>query len=145
MKTVMTTKEAGIAARTWYVLDAEDAVLGRLATKVAGLLTGKHKVSYVPHEDTGDFVIIVNASKVRMTGSKLDGKVYRRHTGHPGGIREKAARVALSDSPEKLIHRTIVGMLPRNRLGRKLATKLKVYADAQHPHTAQQPQPLPWQ
>lgn len=142
MKTVMTSKESALEGREWFVIDADNAVLGRLATKAANVLRGKHKPTFVPHEDTGDFVIVVNAAKVRLTGNKVDDKMYRRHTGYPGGVRERTARELLNEAPERIIEQAICGMLPKNRLGRRLARKLKVYAGATHPHEAQTPKAL---
>ncbi|HYD47917.1 MAG TPA: 50S ribosomal protein L13 [Terriglobales bacterium] len=139
MKTLMVTREAGLEERRWYVLNAQDAVLGRLAVKAATLLRGKHKPNFTPHEDTGDFVIVVNAERVKLTGNKVEDKMYRRHTGYPGGLRERTAREYLALAPEEMVREAVVGMLPKNRLGRRLATKLKVYAGEQHPHEAQQP------
>ena len=126
----------------WYVVDASNQVLGRLATRVAWLLAGKHRPGYVPYLDTGDFVIVTNAEKVRLTGRKLDEKVYRRHTGYPGGLREARAREVQSKHPERLIEDAVRGMLPKSKLGRKLIRKLKVYRGATHPHDAQKPKPL---
>jgi large subunit ribosomal protein L13 len=126
----------------WYVVDASNQVLGRLATRVAWLLAGKHRPGYVPYLDTGDFVIVTNAEKVRLTGRKLDEKVYRRHTGFPGGLREARAREVQSKHPERLIEDAVRGMLPKSKLGRKQIRKLKVYRGATHPHDAQKPKPL---
>jgi large subunit ribosomal protein L13 len=126
----------------WFVVDATDQVLGRLATRVARVLAGKHRPGFVPYLDTGDFVIVTNADKVRLTGRKLDEKVYRRHTGYPGGLRESRAREVKSRHPERLIEEAVRGMLPKSRLGRKQIRKLKVYRGATHPHDAQQPKPL---
>ncbi len=128
--------------RAWYVVDLEDKVLGRAATEIARVLRGKHKAIYTPSVDTGDFVIVVNADKVRLTGNKLDAKMYYRHTGYPGGIRSINANDLLSKKPEMLIQAAVKGMLPKNRLGRKMFTKLKVYAGSEHPHSAQQPKEL---
>lgn len=126
----------------WYVVDATNQVLGRLATRVARVLAGKHRAGFVPYLDTGDFVIVTNADKVRLTGQKLDEKLYRRHTGFPGGLRESRAREVQSRHPERLIEEAVRGMLPKSRLGRKQIRKLKVYRGATHPHDAQQPKPL---
>jgi large subunit ribosomal protein L13 len=134
--------EGARAARKWYVVDATDQVLGRLASRVAATLRGKNNPAFTPHVDCGDFVIVVNASKVRLTGAKPAGKVYYRYTGYPGGIRSETAGHLLERQPEELIRKAVTGMLPRNRLGRKLIGKLKVYTGADHPHVAQQPQPL---
>lgn len=127
--------------RVWHVIDAEDVVLGRLATEVATLLRGKHKSIYAPHVDTGDFVIIVNAEKVALTGSKRDQKFAYRHTGYPGGIRKRSFGDLLDNRPERLVEKVVKGMLPKNRLGRAQAKKLRVYAGPDHPHAAQKPQP----
>jgi large subunit ribosomal protein L13 len=132
----------GEVERMWYVVDAADQTLGRLATRIATILRGKHKPEYTPHEDVGDFVVIVNADKVRVTGRKLDQKMYYRHTGYPGGIREISLRRQLEEHPERVIYRAVKGMLPRGPLGRSQLKKLKIYAGAQHPHEAQQPQAL---
>ncbi len=126
----------------WHVIDAEGQVLGRLATKAARLLTGKDKPIYTPFLDTGDHVIIINAEKVKLTGKKLTDKMYRHHTGFPGGLRETAAGVLLSKDPGKLIREAVIGMLPKTKLGRAMRKKLKVYAGPQHPHEAQQPTPM---
>ena len=124
----------------WYVIDAADVVLGRLSTKVATLLRGKHKASFTPGLDTGDFVIVVNADKVKMTGNKWDDKRYYRHSGDPGHLHQQTARELRDKSPERLVRFAVWGMLPKNRLGRQLLRKLKIYAGAEHPHQAQQPQ-----
>ena len=129
--------------RGWYVVDAEDLVLGRMATEVARVLRGKHKPTFAPHLDTGDHVIVVNASKVVLTSGKSDKKMVYRHSGYPGGIRATTYGDLLASKPEEAVRRSIRGMLPKNRLGRQMLKKLKVYAGPDHPHTAQQPQPLP--
>jgi large subunit ribosomal protein L13 len=130
--------------RRWYVVDATDQVLGRLATRLATVLRGKHKPIYTPHVDTGDFVVVVNAAKVRLTGRKRSDKTYIRHTGWPGGFRETtAAKVLEGPHPERVIEAAVRGMLPKNHLGRKMGAKLKVYAGAEHPHAAQRPEALP--
>ena len=126
----------------WYVVDAANQVLGRLATRIARVLSGKHRAGYVPFLDTGDFVIVTNADKVKLTGTKLDDKVYRRHTGYPGGLRSVGARDQQARHPERLIEDAVRGMLPKSKLGRKMIKKLKVYRGAKHPHEAQQPRPL---
>jgi large subunit ribosomal protein L13 len=126
----------------WHVIDAEGQILGRLATKAARLLTGKNKPIYTPFLDTGDHVIIINAGKVKLTGKKLTDKMYRHHTGYPGGLREIAAGTLLSKDPGKLVREAIIGMLPKTKLGRVMRKKLKVYQGPQHPHQAQQPTPL---
>ncbi len=128
--------------RNWYVVDAEGQVLGRLATKIATMLRGKHKPIFTPHLDTGDFVVVVNADKVRLTGRKLDQKKYYRHSGYMGGLKEATAKEMLERKPEEVIRLAVKRMLPKNRLGRKQLKKLKIYAGPDHPHTAQQPQPL---
>jgi len=128
--------------RAWYVVDLEDKVLGRAATEIARVLRGKHKPIYTPSVDTGDFVIVVNADKVKLTGNKLDAKMYYRHSGYPGGIRSASASELLEKKPEMLIQAAVKGMLPKNSLGRKIFTKLKVYAGSEHPHNAQQPKEL---
>ncbi|HHW69162.1 MAG TPA: 50S ribosomal protein L13 [Tenericutes bacterium] len=125
--------------RKWYIIDAEGETLGRLATKVAHILRGKHKPTYTPHLDCGDFVIVVNASKVNLTGNKLDNKIYYNHSGYTGGLRERTARVMKEKYPTEMIERAIKGMLPKGRLGRQMYRKLFVYADGNHPHMAQQP------
>jgi len=136
------TPKASEIRRAWYVVDAEDLVLGRMATEVARVLRGKHKPIFAPHLDTGDHVIVVNASKVVLTSSKGDTKLVRRHTGYPGGLKTTTYGELLTAKPEDAIRRTVRGMLPKNRLGRAMVKKLKVYAGPDHPHSAQQPQPL---
>jgi large subunit ribosomal protein L13 len=126
-------------SRDWVVLDAADQVLGRLATEAARLLRGKHKPEFTPFLDTGDFVVVVNAERVRLTGTKLDDKVYYRHSGRPGSLKSETARERLGTRPERVIQAAVWGMLPKNRLGRKLLRKLKVYSGPDHPHQAQQP------
>ncbi len=138
--TKMLTREDALAQRQWYVIDAGDQVLGRVATRVAGLLRGKGKASFTPHVDCGDFVVVVNASKVRLTGSKETDKQYYRHSGYPGGISSMPAAELRETHPERLIRFAVEGMLPKNRLGRQLAAKLKVYGGGDHPHSAQLPQ-----
>ncbi|HEY52870.1 MAG TPA: 50S ribosomal protein L13 [Caldilineae bacterium] len=128
--------------RTWYVVDAEGKTLGRLATEVARILRGKHKPIYTPHVDTGDYVIIVNADKIRVTGKRLDQKKYYRHSGYMGGLKETTLRTMLDKHPERVLQLAVKGMMPKNRLGRKMYRKLKVYAAPDHPHAAQNPQPL---
>jgi large subunit ribosomal protein L13 len=137
------TTEAARAARRWYVADADGKVLGRLASRVAGVLRGKENASFSPHLDAGDFVVVVNAAKVRLTGQKLAQKQYIRHTGYPGGVRRARAEEVLAKHPTRVVREAVVGMLPKNRLGRHLATKLKIYAGPEHPHRAQKPVPLP--
>jgi large subunit ribosomal protein L13 len=126
----------------WHVIDAEGQVLGRLATRAARILTGKDKPIYTPFLDTGDHVIIINAEKIKLTGKKLTDKLYRHHTGYPGGLRETAAGMLLAKDPGKLIREAVIGMLPKTKLGRAMRKKLKVYQGSQHPHRAQQPTPL---
>ncbi len=128
--------------RKWYVVDAEGKTLGRLATQVATILRGKHKPIFTPHVDTGDFVIIVNAEKVKLTGKKLDQKMYRWHTGYPGGLKERTYRDMMNNKPEKVVLSAVKGMLPKNSLGRKMLTKLKVYRGLEHKHEAQKPEVL---
>jgi large subunit ribosomal protein L13 len=132
----------GEIARDWYVVDAEGLTLGRLATQIADTLRGKRKPQYTPHVDTGDFVVVVNAEKIAVTGNKLDQKRYYRHSGYPGGLKKRTLNDMLERRPEEVIRKAVRGMLPRNRLGRKQLTKLKVYAGPDHPHAAQKPQPL---
>ena len=128
--------------RKWYVIDAQGPVLGRLATRVATILRGKHKPTFSPHLDVGDHVVVINAEKVQFTGRKLQDKQYRWHTGYIGGLKEVSAETMLRTHPERVIEWAVEGMLPKNRLGRAMAKKLKVYRGAEHPHDAQQPQPL---
>lgn len=126
----------------WYVVDAQGKTLGRLASQVASILRGKHKAIFTPHVDCGDFVIIINADKVWTTGRKLDQKVYYRHSGYPGGLKEITLRDQLEKFPERVIETAVRGMLPKNKLGRQMYKKLKVYAGPSHPHEAQKPEPL---
>jgi len=126
--------------RKWYVVDADGETVGRICSKIAHVLRGKHKPSFTPHVDCGDNVIVINAEKVRFTGQKFDQKEYLRHTGYPGGQRSKTAKVLLAERPERIIEIAVKGMLPKNRLGRATYKKLYVYAGAEHPHTAQQPE-----
>lgn len=128
--------------REWFVVDATGMTLGRLATQIATVLRGKHKPIYSPHMDTGDFVIVVNAHKVRVTGRKLDQKFYYRHSGYPGGLKQISLRDQLDRHPDRVIRLAVRGMLPKNRLGRQMIKKLKIYATPGHPHAAQQPKPL---
>jgi large subunit ribosomal protein L13 len=129
--------------RHWYVVDAEGQTLGRLATRIADTLRGKHKAQYTPHVDTGDFVVVVNAEKIAVTGKKLDEKLYHRHSGYPGGLRTRTLREQLDRRPTEVLRKAVKGMLPRNRLSRAQLTKLKIYAGPEHPHEAQDPKPLP--
>jgi large subunit ribosomal protein L13 len=128
--------------RKWYLVDASGRTLGRLATRIAMVLMGKHKSTYTPHVDTGDYVVVVNADKVVLTGKKLDQKKYYRHSGYPGGLKVVTARQLLQKHPEKLIYLAVKRMLPKNALGRKMLKKLKVYAGPEHPHQAQKPEPI---
>jgi len=128
--------------RQWFVVDAEGQNLGRLATRIATILRGKHKPTYTPSMDMGDFVIVVNADKVTVTGGKMDDKKYYRYSGYPGGLRETSLRDMLERHPERVLEAAVRGMLPKNRLGRKMIKKLKVYAGSTHPHSAQQPKEL---
>ena len=138
MKTYM-AKPAEVD-RKWYVIDAANQTLGRLSSEVASILRGKHKPTYTPHVDTGDFVIIINAEKIRLTGDKLNQKKYRYHTGYPGGLKETDYRTLLQKKPEKAIEVAVKGMLPHTRLGNQMITKLKVYRGTEHPHQAQKPE-----
>jgi large subunit ribosomal protein L13 len=137
----MKTEEA-LAQRQWYVVDAQGKVLGRMASEIAKVLRGKNKPIFTPNADAGDFVIVINARGVKLTGKKLQKKAYYRHTEYPGGIREKTAEKMLKEKPEDLVLLAVKGMLPKNRLSRRLVTKLKIYAGSEHPHEAQKPQPL---
>ncbi|WP_052669250.1 50S ribosomal protein L13 [Nitriliruptor alkaliphilus] len=129
--------------RAWFVVDAEGQSLGRLATRIAGVLRGKHKPTFAPHLDVGDFVIVVNAEKVTLKGSKLEQKLYHRHSGYPGGLTSVPFLTMLDKKPTEVVERAVFGMLPKNKLGRAMGKKLKVYAGPTHPHEAQAPQPLP--
>ena len=135
--TYMQKKET--VERNWYVIDAEGVNLGRLATRVADVLRGKHKPTFTPHIDCGDFVIVVNASKVNLTGNKLNDKIYYNHSGYTGGLRERTAREMIENYPTEMVERAVKGMLPKTRLGRQMYKKLFVYAGSEHPHAAQQP------
>ena len=132
--------ENALRDRHWVLIDASERPLGRVATRAASVLRGKHRPDFTPNQDAGDFVIIINAGKVRLTGTKLEGKVYSRHTGYPGGVRKTSAARLMETRPERLLEAAVRGMLPKNRLGRRLFTKLKIYRGADHPHAAQQPQ-----
>ncbi len=140
MNTYMQRKED--INRKWYVIDADGLNLGRLASRVAHILRGKHKATFTPHVDCGDYVIVINASKVNLTGSKLDKKIYYNHSGYPGGLRERTARVMRDKYAVEMIERAVDGMLPNGRLGRQMYKKLFVYEDNNHPHIAQQPETL---
>ncbi|MBX5474241.1 MAG: 50S ribosomal protein L13 [Thermoleophilia bacterium] len=132
----------GEVAREWYLVDADGQTLGRLATRIADTLRGKRKPQYTPHVDTGDFVVVVNADKIAVTGRKLDQKRYYRHSGYPGGLRSRTLREQLERRPTEVLRAAVKGMLPKNRLARRQLTKLKIYAGPEHPHTAQNPRPL---
>jgi len=134
--------KAGEVTRTWHVIDAEDVVLGRLASQAASLLRGKHKTTFAPHIDTGDFVVIINADKVALTGAKLRDKIDYRHSGYPGGLRATSYADLLEQNPRRAVEKAVKGMLPHNKLGRQQLKKLKVYAGPEHPHQAQQPKPF---
>ena len=136
------TPRPGDIDRSWWLVDASDLPLGRLASEVAQLLRGKHKPKYAPHMDLGDFVVIINAEKVVVTGSKTDDKRYYRHSGYPGGLTESSFRKMQQTHPERVVEKAVIGMLPRNRLGRAMGSKLKVYTGPDHPHAGQAPQPL---
>ena len=142
MKTSFLTKESALAERKWVAVDATDKVVGRLATEIAGILRGKNKPSFSPHSDLGDFVVVINAEKVKFTGKKESDKTYYRHTGYVGGIKVETAAELRSKKPEEIIKRAVKGMLPRNDLGRNQLKKLKVYVGTEHPHNAQQPASL---
>ncbi len=138
MKTPFAKKEE--LQKKWYLIDAKDAILGRLAVKIAKLLRGKDKPIFTPNVDTGDFVIVINAEKIKVTGKKLDNKVYYHHSGYPGGLKSETLRQRLQKSPEKIISEAVWGMLPKGRLGRAMFKKLKVYKGPEHPHNAQKPE-----
>ena len=138
MKTYM-PKEV---APDWVLVDAEGQILGRLATRIASIIRGKHKPTFTPNMSTGDYVIVINADKIVLTGNKLDGKVYTRYTGYQGGLKVETARTAIAKHPDRVIEHAVFGMLPKGRLGRTLHTHLKVYAGSEHPHEAQQPRKL---
>lgn len=140
MTTFMQKKET--IERKWYILDAEGETLGRLATKAATILRGKHKVTYTPYVDTGDYVIVINASKIKLTGKKLEDKMYYNHSGFPGGLRERTAKEMVEKYPEEMLERAIKGMLPHNRLGRAMGKKLFVYRDENYEQVAQKPEKL---
>jgi len=135
-------REDALNQRQWYVIDARGKILGRMATEIAKVLRGKHKSVFTPNQDAGDFVIVINARDLKLTGAKLEQKVYFRHTEYPGGIRQRTAAEMLQEKPEELVKLAVKGMLPKNRLSRHLVTKLKVYPGPEHPHAAQMPQPL---
>jgi large subunit ribosomal protein L13 len=135
----MLSRERALASRSWFLIDAQDQVLGRVASEAARLLRGKGNPSFTPHVDCGDFVVVINADRVRLTGAKETDKRYYSHSGYPGGIRSQAADEVRARHPERLLRAAVQGMLPKNRLGRRLSTKLKVYGGAEHPHLAQRP------
>ncbi len=137
------TPKAGDITREWYVVDAEGETLGRLATRIASVLRGKHKPTFTPHMDMGDHVVVINASKIVLTGTKDEKKLYQSHSGYPGGLRSVPFATMLERRPTEVVESAIRGMLPKNKLGRRMASKLKVYPGPEHPHAAQQPQPLP--
>ena len=141
-QTKSVSHEDALRNRRWVVIDADDRPLGRVATRAASLLRGKHRPEFTPNQDTGDFVVVINAAKVKLTGAKASDKVYHRHTEYPGGIRTTTAGKLRETRPERLVETAIRGMLPKNRLGRRLITKLKVYGGAEHPHAAQRPEPV---
>lgn len=132
----------GEVPRNWLLVDAEGQTLGHMASAIATRLRGKHKAEYTPHVDTGDFVVVINADKVRVTGKKATGKIYHSHSGYPGGLKSLSFEQMLAKSPERVVRLAVRGMMPRNRLGRAMLKKLKVYAGGEHPHSAQQPQTL---
>ena len=140
MKTISVKPES--VKRDWYVIDAEGKTLGRMATEIAVRLRGKHKAEYTPHVDTGDYIVVVNAKKVQVTGNKAKDKIYHRHTGYPGGLKTRSYGDLLNEQPAEIVRKSITGMLPHNRLGAQMATKLKVYAGPDHPHAAQKPTDL---
>ena len=140
MKTFVAKPES--VQREWFLVDAEDKTLGRIATEIATRLRGKHKAEYTPHVDTGDYIVVINADKIRVTGKKTTDKMYYRHTGYPGGLRSISFDKLIDHKPEMVIEQAVKGMLPKNPLGRDMYRKLKVYAGSEHPHAAQQPQTL---
>lgn len=142
MKTYIAKEEEVLDSRHWFIVDAEDQILGRMASKIASVLKGKHKPIYSPHQDVGDFVVVVNAEKIRVTGNKLKDKVYFRHSGYPGGQKATSLEQMLQKHPERVIELAVKRMLPKNALGRKMFMKLKVYAGTDHPHKSQLPEQL---
>ena len=140
MKTISVKPES--VKRDWYVIDAEGETLGRMATEIAVRLRGKHKPEYTPHVDTGDYIVVVNAEKVQVTGNKAKDKIYHRHTGYPGGLKSVSFEKLIDKAPERVVQNAVKGMLPKGPLGRAMFKKMKVYAGAEHPHNAQQPQQL---
>ena len=142
MKTYIAKENEVLDSRRWYIVNAQDQILGRMASQIASILKGKHKPIYSPHQDVGDFVVVVNAEKIRVTGNKLKDKVYYRHSGYPGGQKATSLEQMLHKHPERVIELAVKRMLPKNALGRKMFMKLKVYAGPDHPHTAQVPEQL---
>ncbi len=142
MNTFSLSAEKAHAQREWLLVDAEGQTLGRLATRIADILRGKHKASFTPNVDNGDYVVVINCEKIQVTGNKLDTKYYHRHSGHPGGLTSTVMREQLKRFPERIITSAVKGMLPKTKLGRAQLLKLKVYVGSQHPHQAQNPQPL---
>ncbi len=140
MKTISATPES--VKRDWYIIDASEKTLGRMAAEIAHRLRGKHKPEYTPHVDTGDYIVVINAEKVRVTGKKASDKMYHRHTGYPGGLKSMSFEKLIQKAPERVIQSAVKGMLPKGPLGRAMFKKMKVYAGDSHPHTAQQPQEL---
>ena len=140
MKTFSAKKET--VTRSWYVVDATDKTLGRLSTEIANRLRGKHKPEYTPHVDTGDYIVVVNAEKVKVTGNKTTDKIYHHHTGYPGGIKSITFDKLIDKVPEMVLEKAVKGMMPKNKLSRAMMSKLKIYAGGEHPHSAQQPTPL---
>ena len=140
MKTVSAKKEN--VSRSWYLVDATDKTLGRLSTEIANRLRGKHKAEFTPHVDTGDYIVVVNAEKIRVTGNKTTDKIYHHHTGYPGGIKSINFEQLIEKAPERVIEKAVKGMMPKNKLSQSMLAKLKIYAGNEHPHTAQQPIPL---
>jgi large subunit ribosomal protein L13 len=139
-QTKSVSHENALKGRRWVLIDASERPLGRIASRAASILRGKHRPDFTPNQDAGDFVVVINAAKVRLTGAKLEKKTYYRHTGYPGGLRTTTAAKLIATKPERMLEAAVRGMLPKNRLGRQLFTKLKVYRDAKHPHAAQQPE-----
>ncbi|MAA80065.1 MAG: 50S ribosomal protein L13 [Deltaproteobacteria bacterium] len=141
MKTTI-TNEANVT-RHWYIIDAKDQTVGRLATRIAVVLRGKHKPTFSPHVDGGDYIVVINAAHLRLTGKKMDTKQYHQYSGYPGGLRSQTARELLATYPDRVLTSAVKGMLPKNRLSRQVIKKLKIYGGAEHPHDGQQPQPFP--
>ncbi len=140
MPTRFLSRAEAAAGQKWFIIDAADQVLGRLASRAATLLSGKHKAFYAPFLITGDHVVIINADKIKLTGQKLDQKIYYRHTGYPGGLKQVSARRIFESRPERIIEEAVLGMLPKNKLRKKMARRLRVYAGTEHPHGAQKPE-----